>query len=999
MKKLLTTLAAVAAISSAAFLVSCGGGNNNKESGKTDVGKFTYDSELLSKADDVSNGYNSNLFYVNTLEFQLADPSVIQVTEGEEKGWFYAYGTSDEINCHGFQAWRSKDLSHWESMGVAFQPDYNVAWASDNYWAPEVIYDNGVYYMFYNAFNANKSNSLWLSVAYSKSPAGPFVSPNGRRDANGKMLSASEPVFDVTGSNSELQKLAQTNPSLLKTNALDASPFIDPVTGDKYLYFSYYDNYGEGSFIYGMKMKDWFTPDYSTLKALTYPGYATVKGGMERISSERLNESSVNEGPFMMYKDGKYYLTFSVFGYQDPNYQVKQAIADSPLGDFVKISPDKGGKVISTDTVNWSHIVSAGHHSFITCGDELFIAYHTFKDRNSVYGGRALAVDRVEWTTNQDGVAVMHTNGPTWSVQPLPESLSGYKNIAPSATVTADLTSPDSDVKLLTDNLIKYQEFDLAEEYEATAGTSTIKLSWNEAKTARAILVYNSYLYENTFVNLSQVEIEYLKADGSTDKVTAQSVPFDWNWHFENDFEFIRPGGAAIMEFADLPVKSITITIKSADGAEKLALGEIVVLGKDEAVSGISKFEEYSYENAEYGSAHIVKESLNFGSPEKGVDTFWGYDLSHDDGTDEAYILQTGVWDQYAFFKDVYTTSFYAEAEITVTANKPFAKDPYPKFGLAVSCGGAHPNTIFYYVDAVGYTNTVVGCAQRRLDNSDWDWNATEQLVNAAGISYTKDNYVKLAILRLGKSFYLICNDKLMIFYDSFNIFGDEQNAGIGFLSFNTPMKIKNYLVTTDSAKLEEYAVKYANSLTGENFGKGGSFATTTGWDLSLDRGENPTAVQTANGDQYAFFKGVYTDKFLVKTDISVSKDLGDPYPKFGLVARVAGNTFFFYIDGTANYTAQRVGYVSQDESGNWIWSTSNEHKEADANLGEYKNGSSTTISMLRDGDTFSLYVGDTLVFTVSGIRGFGEGEASAVGILSFTTGITVTNYSVTTDI
>lgn len=148
-------------------------------------------------------------------------------------------------------------------------------------------------------------------------------------------------------------------------------------------------------------------------------------------------------------------------------------------GVYEKVSPDDGGKVISTDTVNWSHIVSAGHHSFIQCGDETFIAYHTFKDRNSIAGGRALAVDKVVWMKNNAGQDVMYTNGPTYSVQPLPESLSGYKNIVPSAKVTADKTSSDSDVALLTDEIIKYQDLGPSGRRYRRAVLSTIKLEWN----------------------------------------------------------------------------------------------------------------------------------------------------------------------------------------------------------------------------------------------------------------------------------------------------------------------------------------------------------------------------------------------------------------------------------------------------------------------------------------------------------------------------------------
>lgn len=67
------------------------------------------------------------------------------------------------------------------------------------------------------------------------------------------MLSAGKPVYDVTTNNPVVAELDKENPGFAKTHALDASPFIDPATGDRYLYFSYYDDYGEGSFIYGMK--------------------------------------------------------------------------------------------------------------------------------------------------------------------------------------------------------------------------------------------------------------------------------------------------------------------------------------------------------------------------------------------------------------------------------------------------------------------------------------------------------------------------------------------------------------------------------------------------------------------------------------------------------------------------------------------------------------------------------------------------------------------------
>lgn len=802
-----------------------GPGNEDHGGGSTATGDFSYSEELLSGMEDPAKDYNGNLFYVNSLEFQIADPSVIYITEGKDAGYFYAYGTSDEINCHGVQGWRSRDLSHWECTGVAFFPDFENAWATDNYWAPEVIYDaeEKLYYMFYNAFNQNDGDRLCLSVAWSETPDGPFMSPESR-NSDGKQLKKSEPVFDVTANNPAVRRRgeemeAQGFHNFVKGNALDASPFIDPATGDRYLFFSYYDNYGVGSFNYGMKMKDWYTPDYSTLTALTQPGYSTIERALAGQSPDR-NEGNVNEGPFMMYRNGKYYLTFSVFGYQDPEYKVIQAISDSPLGKYEKISPEKGGKVISSDTANWDHIVSAGHHAFITVGDELFIAYHTFKDRVSIAGGRALAVDKVVWLENEDGIEVMHTNGPTWSVQPLPAELSHYENIASEATVKAGNTAAGSDAALLTDGVIKYQEYDLATEYEANAGTSEITLEWDDYKTVRALMIYNSYDFYHAFEKIDSVEIEYLKAGGGSEKLTIKDLAFDSGWHVDADYEFMRPGGAAIAEFYDMPVKRISIKVSSKDlsetsasdyGVEEaLALNEIVVLGKDTAAEGVSKFEKYEYQNAEVGSAHIENVSANFGvvsidGKPSALATMYGYDLSHDDGSADAYIEQRGARDQYAYFKDLYATEFYIEAEITVTSSKSFAKDMWPKFGIAISCNEAiATNTIFYYVDAdPNYTQQRVGAAQRKLDNSDWSWGANERLKEMGGIKYSNGNYVKLAALRLGGTFYFFCDGRLAMKIADFNVFNEQQRAAVGFLTFNTPMRIKNYTVTADHAAVE----------------------------------------------------------------------------------------------------------------------------------------------------------------------------------------------------
>ena len=75
-------------------------------------------------------------------------------------------------------------------------------------------------------------------------------------------------------------------------------------------------------------------------------------------------------------------------------------------------------------------------------GDQMFIIYHRHNDYLAGGNARYTAIDEMKWITvkdiNGEDMAVPYVNGPTDSLQPLPAAVSGYKNIAPEATVTAD---------------------------------------------------------------------------------------------------------------------------------------------------------------------------------------------------------------------------------------------------------------------------------------------------------------------------------------------------------------------------------------------------------------------------------------------------------------------------------------------------------------------------------------------------------------------------------
>lgn len=532
----------------------------------------------LPHYDQMTEGqeYNSKLFYRNDLLVRGADPTAIYISVGPEAGYFYLYATSDLISNRGIMGWRSKDLHNWEVVGVVFLPE-EESWGRSSIWAPQIIYDESdqTYYLYYSAHNSNQAGGYnetkYLGLATSKSPAGPFVQWTGT-DLNGDEIGLGDPIFD-------LEKLPHDHPLYKPEQSfIDACPFLDPQTGDKYLYMVRSRYRAATNEIWGVKMKDWATPDYSTLTRLTTVNRTTV-GGDEPTD---LYAGVIDEGPFMTYAHGKYYLTLSINGTTDKNYAVVQAIGDTPLGPFTKIQNADGGLVLGAE-LSWDHVSCAGHHSFIEVGEELWIVYHQDLDRE--FGGtkRGIAIDRVEWVLNDKGQYVMRAVGPTYSVQPLPSFVTGYRNIAPEAKVTATNMKEGSSADYLNDGLVQLHEISPIKEFEANAGRTTIAMEFDDYRTARAILVYNSWDYYKSFVQIADITMSFkAEKDGKTvfGRASIKNLAFDFENYANVDFEMMRAGAAAIAEFDELLIKDITITIFSPEGQDGISISDIVVLGK-----------------------------------------------------------------------------------------------------------------------------------------------------------------------------------------------------------------------------------------------------------------------------------------------------------------------------------------------------------------------------------------------------------------------------------
>ena len=109
------------------------------------------------------------------------------------------------------------------------------------------------------------------------------------------------------------------------------------------------------------------------------------------------------------------------------------------------------------------------------------------------------------------------------------------------------------------------------------SGTSTITLTFDEAVTARAIMIYNSYFYDTAFVQIARVEIDYVNGK-KTETAVIDNLKFDWDNLVKA--EYLSIGTAAIAEFYEMQINKITITVNCPQGADNVAINEIVVLGK-----------------------------------------------------------------------------------------------------------------------------------------------------------------------------------------------------------------------------------------------------------------------------------------------------------------------------------------------------------------------------------------------------------------------------------
>ena len=590
----------------------------------------------LLKDGQTKSDFNQELFYRNDHKIDDSpDPFVFDNTERD--GYYYLYATKGDIFCS-----RSKDLMNWEPVGntldiqdfVNNQPTEVRRAVWKDIWAPEVVYDpdDGRYYMFFSATPDVDTNYAeagegvmygtaykeLMMVAVSDYPdhgfkVVNFMDPESCGEENLHDFNTTPGIIDPETGEYEMawphyfakylffdpedmMIFAEENDSFKGRGnggyeqGIDPHPYVDE-NGDKYLFWS--KNNGPDRIVV-VKMENWLKPDWSTAKIVAAYGFYTVEDYYASLNGEpveqvqyEMNGYTTNEGPTVIAHNGKYYLTFSIGAYGDNSYEVIQAVSDSITGPYRKLTLEEGGVLMSGQLAGSQDITGTGHHAFVQAGDQLLMIYHRHNDPMVGGGARNPAIDEIKWITIKDkygnDLDVMYSNGPTSTVQPKIEAFSDYKNIADEATI-----SGHADAKYLNDGLLsiyKYLNDDFGQYIQETEiiKTTTFTLDFEEARTVRAVMVYNSKNEFTAFAKIARMEFVCIE-NGEEVVRYIKDVELSAECYQANDYDgsvyYISPGVAAYAEFDELNVKSIRITIEVPENQDSVGISEIRVLGK-----------------------------------------------------------------------------------------------------------------------------------------------------------------------------------------------------------------------------------------------------------------------------------------------------------------------------------------------------------------------------------------------------------------------------------
>ncbi len=265
------------------------------------------------------------------------DPTVIRV--GKE---YWASNTSAEW-APVFPLLHSPDLVHWQQLGAVFQEP--PPWASGNFWAPELVNDNGKFRVYYAA--RKRGGPLCVAVAEATRPGGPYV---------------------------------------------DHGPLVCQPDGSIDPYFVK-DEHGTPYLIWKEDGNSRQQPTWIWAQELSQDGLKLKGAPQHLIRNDEPWEGAVVEGPDILKRDGWFYLFYAGGACCGLKCDYAEGVARSHhlLGPWVKDPRNP----IETGDKNWT---CPGHGTITeTPAGKYEFLHHAYPREGSVYIGREALIDQIHW--------------------------------------------------------------------------------------------------------------------------------------------------------------------------------------------------------------------------------------------------------------------------------------------------------------------------------------------------------------------------------------------------------------------------------------------------------------------------------------------------------------------------------------------------------------------------------------------------------------------------
>ncbi len=512
----------------------------------------------------------------------------------EGKYWIYSTTSQADRKQTNMDVLWSEDLSTWTRIEDIIQME-DFPQTTGCIWAPSVIKRGEYYYLSFSINDIQWDSTVaGLMMARSKTPYGPF-----------------EKYFEGP---------------LIGRYVYGAQPidgnFFEDDDGTLYFYYGGHANCNVGIFNDTM---DGFIPfeeyldtdtqkqkDEKTFKSMTKSG----------------NMGHYVEGSYVIKRDGKYYLMWSVGSYVDSTYGVEYGIGDSPLGPF-----EFQSKILQTDL----RIASGpGHHSamYLEEYDTWIMVYHRrFPDASSGTD-RRICIDEMKF--DEDGKILPIVMTDSWVLGGENEgnglvNIARNENASYSASTSAAGHAPEKAFDGIASNACRWSQTG-----SAPAG-QWLQVDFGQSESYNAVYIAFEAIGAGKFIyQKSDDGINWTDITGTEELTTAEkhTVCNEAARYFDTQtsryFRVYFPEGSAWLSVYELEVY--------------LADGEIIPPPEEPTVEG-GYIEAIAFPSASFTKLSGMLEKLHD-----------GIDGSANRWTEHTNPAETCAWVQYDFDSDVKIT-------------------------------------------------------------------------------------------------------------------------------------------------------------------------------------------------------------------------------------------------------------------------------------------------------------------------------------------------------